>query len=69
MDSGLSEEALKTCRAALQLTRKRVPERLISVMRLSVLHGLGDGKSFEKEMKSVPEFVIFSKLQKLRQLA
>ena len=67
VDAGLREEAGKTCLSALQLARKRVPERLPSVLKLCVFHGLGEGKGVEKEVKSVSEYPIISRLYKLKQ--
>ena len=66
MDAGLREEAVKTSHSAMQLARKRVPERLLEVLKLHMLCGLGEGRGVEKEMKLVPEFSIFVKLYKLK---
>lgn len=67
MDAGLKEDAGKTCHTALQLARKRVPDRLLDVLKLQMLYRLGEEKSAEKGMKSIPEFSIFTKLYKLKQ--
>ena len=67
VDAGLKEEAGKTCVSALQLARKRLPDRLLGVVKLCLFYRLGEGKSAEKESKSLPEFPVVSKLYKLKQ--
>lgn len=67
VDSSLKEEATKTCHTALQLARKKVPDRLLDVLKLQILCGLGEGKTTEKEMKSIPEWSVLCKLYKLKQ--
>ena len=68
VDAGLKEEAGKTCQSAVQLARKRVPDRLLEVLKLQMLCGLGEVRGLEREMKSVPEFPIFARLYKLKRL-
>lgn len=67
VDSSLKEEATKTCHTAIQLARKKVPERLLDVIKLQMLYGLGEGKITDKDMKSIPELSVFGKLYKLKQ--
>ena len=67
VDAGLKEEAVKTCTSALQLARKKLPDRHLGVVKLCLFYGLGEGKSAERELKSVPEFPVVSKLYKLKQ--
>ena len=67
MEVGLREEAGKTSLSALQLARKRLPERLLDTLKLCASYGLGEGKGVEKETKSVPESSTILKLYKLKQ--
>ena len=109
LDAGQREEAARTCVDAAQLARRRVPSKMVDVLKLQVhelktmcpsliprssvlgdwerdylcpclcisvydcaswcvqvYHHLGDGKVFEKETKSSPEFAAVARLYKVK---
>ena len=66
MDAGLKDEAVKSCSTVAVMAKKRVPSRLLDVLKMQAYFDLGDGKQFEKEMKSQPEYAVLQRLYKIK---
>ncbi|XP_064381874.1 cilia- and flagella-associated protein 46-like [Halichondria panicea] len=66
LDAGQSDEAAKTCSSAVQLARKKAPQKLGELMRLYVSYNLGDSKMFDRDSRSFPEYGALIQLYKVK---